>query len=106
MDALSRESKHENWGVKTLTVFPHVTRTSKEVMDTARKMVPYVTYICQKMSVQFDSYFFFSFRLSTLERIGMQTPVEVAKETVRAMRSDDGYIAIPRYYLFLGRVYQ
>lgn len=44
MDALTRESQHENWGVKTLTVFPHVTNTSKEVMNSAQRMVPYVIF--------------------------------------------------------------
>lgn len=45
MDALIRESLHENWGVKTLTVFPHLTNTCKEVMDNVRRMVPYVCFV-------------------------------------------------------------
>lgn len=41
MDALTRESTHENWGVKTITVFPHVTNTRKEIIDFMRKKVRY-----------------------------------------------------------------
>lgn len=39
MDALTRESLHENWGVKTLTVFPHMTNTRKEIIDYVRQKV-------------------------------------------------------------------
>lgn len=39
MDALTRETTHENWGVKTLTVFPHIINTRKEVIDFLRKKV-------------------------------------------------------------------
>lgn len=42
MDALTRESRHENWGVKTLTVFPHLTNTRKEFTEYLNKIVPYV----------------------------------------------------------------
>lgn len=42
MDALTRESRHENWGVKTLTVFPHLTNTRKEFTDYVKQIVPYV----------------------------------------------------------------
>lgn len=45
MDALNRESIHENWGVKTLTVFPHLTNTRKEVIDFMRKKVRWGNYI-------------------------------------------------------------
>lgn len=39
MDALTRESLHENWGVKTLTVFPHVTNTRREIIDYVRQKI-------------------------------------------------------------------
>lgn len=42
MEALTRESLHENWGVKTLTVFPHFTNTRKEMIDYARQRMGYV----------------------------------------------------------------
>ena len=42
MDALARESKHENWGVKTLTVFPNFTNTHKEVADYVRQKFGFV----------------------------------------------------------------
>lgn len=42
MEALTRESLHENWGVKTLTVFPHFTNTRKEMIDFARQTMGYV----------------------------------------------------------------
>lgn len=39
MDALNQETRHENWGVKTVTVFPHMTNTRKELMDYLREKV-------------------------------------------------------------------
>lgn len=42
MDALTRESLHDNWGVKTLTVFPHLTNTRKEFTEHVKQIVPYV----------------------------------------------------------------
>lgn len=44
MDALTRESLHEKWGIKTLTVFPHFTNTRKEIVDHVRQIVPYVIF--------------------------------------------------------------
>ena len=42
MDALNRESRHEQWGVKTLTVFPYWVNTRKQTMDYLRSKVEYV----------------------------------------------------------------
>lgn len=39
MDALNRDSRHGNWGIKTLTVYPHLTNTRKEITDYFRKTV-------------------------------------------------------------------
>lgn len=39
MDALHQESRHEKWGIKTLTIFPHLTNTRKELMDYVREKV-------------------------------------------------------------------
>lgn len=39
MDALHQEARHDNWGVKMLTVFPHMTNTRKELMDYLRAKV-------------------------------------------------------------------
>lgn len=39
MDALNQESRQENWGVRTLTIFPHMCNTRKEVMDYVKKVV-------------------------------------------------------------------
>lgn len=39
MDALNRDSRHENWGVRALTIFPHMTNTRKEIVDYLRKKV-------------------------------------------------------------------
>lgn len=39
MDALNQESRHENWGVKTLTIFPHLCSTRKEIVDYMKKIV-------------------------------------------------------------------
>lgn len=39
MDALNQETRHEDWGVKMLTVFPHVTNTRKEIIDYVRSKV-------------------------------------------------------------------
>lgn len=39
MDALNRDARHENWGVKTLTVFPHLTSTRKEIIDYVKRKV-------------------------------------------------------------------
>lgn len=44
MEALTRESQHENWGVKTLTVFPHFTNTRKEIIDYARQKLGYAKH--------------------------------------------------------------
>lgn len=41
MDALNRKSRHENWGVKTLLVLPHLTNTRKELIDFLRQKIPY-----------------------------------------------------------------
>lgn len=41
-----------------------------------------------------------------MERMGIREPIEVAKEVVRALRSDDGCVAIPRYYLLGTKIYQ
>lgn len=48
MDALTRESQHENWGIKTLTAFPHFTNTRKEMIDNARQKIGYGK--CRKYS--------------------------------------------------------
>lgn len=42
MDALNRKSRHENWGVCTLTVLPHLINTRKELVDFLRQKIPYV----------------------------------------------------------------
>lgn len=42
MDALNRESRHEKWGVKTLTVCPYWVNTRKEMVDYLRSKVEYV----------------------------------------------------------------
>lgn len=39
MDALNRESRHERWGVKTLTVYPYWVNTRKEMIDYLRTKV-------------------------------------------------------------------
>lgn len=39
MDALNRDSRHENWGVRALTIFPHMTNTRKEIIDYVRRKV-------------------------------------------------------------------
>lgn len=39
MDALNRESRHERWGVKTLSVFPYIVNTRKEWIDYVRSKV-------------------------------------------------------------------
>lgn len=39
MDAVNQESRHEKWGVKTLTVFPHLCSTRKEIVDYMKKKV-------------------------------------------------------------------
>lgn len=39
MDALNRESRQENWGVKTLTVCPFFVNTRKEMIDYLRSKV-------------------------------------------------------------------
>ena len=44
MDALAHESQHENWGVKTLTVFPGAIHTRKEIVDYVLKKVGYVKH--------------------------------------------------------------
>lgn len=44
MDALNRESRHENWGVKTLTVCPYWVNTRKEMVDYLRSKVEYVVF--------------------------------------------------------------
>lgn len=51
MDALNRESRHEHWGVKTLTVFPYFTNTRKEMVDYLRTKVEYVPRHCQLNSI-------------------------------------------------------
>lgn len=45
MDALNRKSRHENWGVKTLTVLPHLTNTRKELVDFLRQKITYVSQL-------------------------------------------------------------
>lgn len=37
MDGLNRDSRHENWGVRTLTIFPHMTNTRQEIVNYLRK---------------------------------------------------------------------
>lgn len=39
MDALHQDSRHENWGVKTLTVFPHLCNTRHQIIDYLSKIV-------------------------------------------------------------------
>lgn len=39
MDALHQDCKHENWGVKTLTVFPHMCSTRQEIVEHLKKKV-------------------------------------------------------------------
>lgn len=39
MDAVWQESRHEDWGVKTLTVFPHMCNTRKEIVDYLKMKV-------------------------------------------------------------------
>lgn len=46
------------------------------------------------------------YRASTLERASIRKPIEVAQETVRALRSDAGYVAVPWYYLTAAKLYQ
>lgn len=41
-----------------------------------------------------------------MDRMGVREPNEVAKEIVRALRSDDGLVFIPRYYSLIIKVYQ
>lgn len=41
MDSLHREIRFENWGVRALTVFPHLTNTRQEFMDYVREKVGY-----------------------------------------------------------------
>lgn len=50
--------------------------------------------------------FIHQFRSKTMERMGIREPIEVAKEIIRALRSDDGCVSIPQYYLLLGKIYQ
>lgn len=42
MDALNRKCRHENWGIRTFTVLPHLTNTRKELVDFLRQKIPYV----------------------------------------------------------------
>lgn len=110
MDALARESQHEKWGVKTLTVFPHLTNTRKEMIDHVRSMVSYVLIFCivwLSFLAQFEySAYYSTFRSATLERVGMNKPIEIAKETVYALRTDAGYVTVPTYYMLVGKIYQ
>lgn len=39
MDAMHQETRHENWGVKMITVFPHMTNTRQQLMDYLRTKV-------------------------------------------------------------------
>lgn len=39
MDAMHQETRNKNWGVKMITVFPHLTNTRQEVMDYVRTSV-------------------------------------------------------------------
>lgn len=41
MDALHQDSRHENWGVKTLTIFPHMCNTRKEIVNYLKQKVGY-----------------------------------------------------------------
>ncbi|XP_031626085.1 17-beta-hydroxysteroid dehydrogenase 13-like [Contarinia nasturtii] len=84
MDALHQDSRHENWGVSTLTIFPHVCNTRKEIID----------YIKKKVSK------------TTLERVGLLNPVDVGRETVRAIQRGDRYCTVPRFYLLVGKFFQ
>lgn len=39
MDSLHQDSRHENWGIKTLTVFPHLCNTRQQIIDYLKKIV-------------------------------------------------------------------
>ncbi|XP_055311358.1 uncharacterized oxidoreductase YoxD-like [Sitodiplosis mosellana] len=84
MDALNQESRHEGWGVKTLTIFPHICSTRKEIIDYVKRIVD----------------------PTTLERVGLLTPVEVGRVTVEAIRDGSRYATVPRFYLFVGKFLQ
>lgn len=104
MDCLHRESIHENWGIKTLTVFPHVTNTRKEIIDFLKRKVRYVRIGRLKNTISL--FFNESFSATTIERVRFRSPSEVGAETVYALRRGVGYVAVPRYSLLVGKFFQ
>lgn len=112
MDALNRESRHEHWGVKTLTVFPYFTNTRKEMVDYLRSKVEYVQTWNTPEKFQFVIFTSFEivwlliFSPSNFEHVRLLTPDRVGSETVKALRRGAGYVSIPRRFLLFGKVHQ